>query len=121
MTSAEPANGPLARLADRLGGTLSVTQVFGTPIERGDTTVVPVAKVGLGLGGGVSKEPDKPGEGGGGGGAARPVGFIEIRDGSASYHPIRDSWRDVVVPVAVVAALAAPWVVRALVRRRAAS
>jgi uncharacterized spore protein YtfJ len=117
MTSAEPTNGPLGRLADRLGTALSVSQVFGTPIERDGDTVVPVARVGLGFGGGVSKDPDKPGEGGGGGGRAHPVGFIEIRDGSASYHPIRDPWRDVAVPVAVTVALAAPWIVRALVRR----
>ncbi|GAA3519783.1 GerW family sporulation protein [Actinocatenispora rupis] len=118
MTSVESGNGPLARLADRLGTTLSVSQVVGTPIERNGTTVVPVAKVGLGFGGGVSTAPDKPGEGGGGGGGARPVGFIEIRDGAATYHPVRDPWRDVVVPVAVVLALVAPWIVRALTRPR---
>lgn len=49
---------------------------------------------------------------------ARPLGFIEIRDGTAMHKPIRDPWVDVVVPLAaLLAGTAVPKVVRAVARR----
>lgn len=57
--------------------------------------------------------------GGGGGGGARPIGFIELRDGAATYHPIRDPWVDVVAPPATLLVTAAVSVLtRTLTRRR---
>ncbi len=119
--TAEAAANLLERLADRLGGKASVTAVYGEPVVCEGVTVIPVAKVGFGFGGGAGRatETSKTGEGGGGGGAeARPLGFIEIKDGTATFHPIRDPWVDVVVPLATLAAAVVPRLARALARRR---
>ncbi|WP_051712605.1 GerW family sporulation protein [Spirillospora albida] len=86
--------------------------VFGEPIVRGDVTIVPVARVAYGFGGGLGRSR-KAGEhgtggGGGGGGAAVPIGYIEIRDGGSEFKPIRPPLRDALLPIALtlVAALA---------------
>ncbi|MBT2525607.1 sporulation protein [Streptomyces sp. ISL-99] len=121
--SAEAATRMLERLADQLGGRASVTAVFGEPVTCEGVTVIPVARAGFGFGGGAGRENSaaKTGEGGGGGGGAevRPVGFIEIRIGTAVYRPIRDPWADIIVPlVALLAATTAPRLVRTIARRR---
>ncbi|MFC4463566.1 spore germination protein GerW family protein [Streptomyces xiangluensis] len=112
----------LESLADKLGGRASVTAVYGEPITAEGVTVIPVAEVGFGFGGGAGREvgATKTGEGGGGGGGAgaKPLGYIEIRDGTAIYKPIRDPWSDVVLPLAaLVSAGAIPKLLRALRRR----
>ncbi|WP_328439740.1 spore germination protein GerW family protein [Nocardia puris] len=111
----------LERLADKLGVRACTATVFGDPIAERGVTVVPVARAGFGFGGGLGREStaDRVGEGGGGGGGmdVRPLGFIEIRDGVARYRPIRDSWTDVVVPLAAIATgLTAPRLLRAGMR-----
>jgi uncharacterized spore protein YtfJ len=86
-----PVDRFLDRMAERIGGRASVKAVFGEPIERGDLTVVPVARVRWGFGGGsgFSEGEDKAsGSGGGGGVAADAVGYIEIRSGEATFRPI---------------------------------
>lgn len=104
-------------LAERLGAQLAATRVFGDPVEREGVTVVPVAAVRVGLGGGAGGEPGKDqevvgGGGGGGGGWATPVGYIEIRDGASRFVPVVHPAR---VPALVVAAILAgvaiarPW------------
>lgn len=113
----------LEGLAERLGGKASVTAVFGTPIVCDGVTVIPVARVGFGFGGGAGREigTSKRGEGGGGGGGAeaRPLGFIEVREGAAVFKPIRDPWVDVVVPLAaLVLGTAGPRIARAVVRHQ---
>ncbi|MFI2431309.1 spore germination protein GerW family protein [Streptomyces sp. NPDC018693] len=113
----------LERLADKLGGRASVTAVYGEPVVGDGVTVIPVAEVAFGFGGGAGLEVgrDKTGEGGGGGGgvAARPVGFIEIKDGTATYKPLRNPWVDIVLPLAaLLAGAAAPRLVRRLAKRR---
>lgn len=112
----------LERLAEKLGGRASVTAVFGEPITRDGVTIIPVAEVRFGFGGGAGREvgATKTGGGGGGGGGARakPLGYIEIRDGTTTYKPTRDPWVDVVVPVAALLVGAAlPKAVRAIARR----
>ncbi|MBQ1090454.1 sporulation protein [Streptomyces sp. B93] len=129
MTAAHASVTLLERLADKLGGRASVTAVYGEPVTAQGVTVIPVAEVGFGFGAGAGREvgkdrtgKDKSGEGGGGGGgaAARPVGFIEIKDGTATYKPLRDPWTDVLVPLAaLLAALTVPRLTRHLARRRA--
>jgi uncharacterized spore protein YtfJ len=53
--------------------------VYNDPISGEGRTIVPVAQVRCGFGGGSGKRAGRDGEGGGGGGfVARPVGFIEI-------------------------------------------
>jgi uncharacterized spore protein YtfJ len=81
----------LDRLAERIGGRASVKAVFGEPIERGELTVVPVARVRWGFGGGSGSstgEADASGSGGGGGVAADAIGYIEIRSGDATFRRI---------------------------------
>lgn len=104
-------------LAARVGAHADAHAVFGDPVERNGVTVIPVAKVRWGFGGGGgmgwestghnhgqdhqhheagqgSEHDHHPqgGEGGGGGGgvSASPIGFIEIRDGQASFHRVQD-------------------------------
>ncbi len=113
----------LERMLDKLGGSARAATVFGTPITAGAVTVIPVARAGFGFGGGLGRESsvDKTGGGGGGGGGmdVRALGFIEIRAGIARYRPIRDSWVDVVVPLAAIAAgVSAPRLIRAALRLR---
>ncbi|WP_137991880.1 spore germination protein GerW family protein [Streptomyces vilmorinianum] len=124
LTPAHASVTLLERLADKLGGRASVSAVYGEPITANGVTVIPVARIGFGFGGGAGREAatSKTGEGGGGGGGAgaQPLGFIEIRNGTATYKPIRDPWVDVVLPLTVLlAGIAAPRLARRLAKRRA--
>jgi uncharacterized spore protein YtfJ len=108
-----PIDGFVARMADRIGAHATVKAVFGDPIERDGLTVIPVAKVRWGFGGGAggpfvpgSGAPGADGadgaEGGvppagaavatgsGGGGAvtADPVGWLEIGPEGATFKSI---------------------------------
>ncbi|WP_406263754.1 spore germination protein GerW family protein [Streptomyces sp. NBC_00191] len=123
MTAAHASVTLLERLADKLGGRASVTAVYGEPVTSEGVTVIPVAAVGFGFGGGAGREVGtaKTGEGGGGGGGAgaRPLGFIQIKDGTATYKPIRDPWVDVIIPLtALLAGTALPRLARRLAKRR---
>ena len=87
------ADGFMDRLAERVGARASVTAVFGQAVERGDLTVIPVARVRWGFGGGTGSGGDGAGSsgegsGGGGGVAADPVGFVEIGPSGATFRPI---------------------------------
>jgi uncharacterized spore protein YtfJ len=119
---AGPAAEILERLAEKLGNRASVSAVFGEPVQCDGITIIPVAKFDFGFGAGVGRgKIAKTLEGGGGGGGAStaPVGYIEIRDGSAVFKPIRDPLVDVLVPLAaLIAGSAAPRIVRGLVRLR---
>jgi len=121
---ATPAERLLERLADRIGARASVGAVFGEPIERGDLTIVPVARVRWGFGGGAGNAepaPGRPGDGGvagggggGGGAAADPVGYLEIGPDGATFRPIAESYTS---PVFLfVAGVTAAIVLRALAR-----
>lgn len=123
LTTANASAALLERLAEKLGGRASVAAVFGEPVFREGITVVPVARVGFGFGGGAGREKakDKDGEGGGGGGGAgaKPLGFIEIKDGTATYKPIRDPWVDVALPLAtLLVGVAGSRVMRAVAKAR---
>ncbi|MFC7078894.1 GerW family sporulation protein [Halorussus caseinilyticus] len=74
-------------IVERLQRSANVRSVYGDPIERGDKTVVPVARVAFGFGGGFGQSHDvaqtggdSEGGGGGGGSVATPVGALEITD-----------------------------------------
>jgi uncharacterized spore protein YtfJ len=113
----------LEGLAERFGGRACVSAVFGEPVTREGVTVIPVARAAFGFGGGTARgvRRNSSGEGGGGGGGAetRPLGFIELRDGRATYHRIRDPWTDVVAPLAtLLLGTTAPLLARALTARR---
>jgi uncharacterized spore protein YtfJ len=120
---AGPAAEVLERLAEKLGSKASVSAVFGDALTREGITIIPVAKVSFGFGGGVGRGHRQgdiaQGGGGGGGASAAPAGYIEITDGHAVFKPIRDPLVDIVLPlVTLVVGLAAPRMVRRVLRRR---
>ena len=82
----------LERIGQTVGQRAQVSAVFGEPVEREGLTVIPVAKArfGFGGGGGSGGPPGKEGSGGGGGGGAAvtPIGFIEVRAGTAAFRRI---------------------------------
>jgi uncharacterized spore protein YtfJ len=65
--------------------------VFGDPVEAQGVTVIPVASV-LGGGGGGEMTSENPGPqtGAGFGFVARPLGAFEIRDGKTRWRPVID-------------------------------
>ena len=70
--------------------------VFGTPISQDGITVVPVARISGGGGGGRDKGAggrESDGAGGGFGLSARPVGVYVIRDGKVTWSPAVDVTR----------------------------
>ncbi|WP_433633275.1 GerW family sporulation protein [Halomicrococcus sp. NG-SE-24] len=67
-------------LVERLRQSATVETVYGEQIEREGKTVVPVATVGYGFGGGWETEEDETGGGLGGGVRATPVGALEVTD-----------------------------------------
>lgn len=74
----------VAAVADRLGR----DQVFGPPVQNGDTTLVPVARVRAGGGVGAVR-PGTPSTGAGV--VARPLGAFSIGpDGKVAWHPAVD-------------------------------
>ena len=103
-------DGFVERIAERVGAKASVRAVFGDPIERGDITVIPVARVRWGFGGGAGRGPfavgpgvdpqgsgpggptdeglSGAGTGGGGGAIADPIGYLEIGPDGASFIPL---------------------------------
>ncbi|HTS79923.1 MAG TPA: spore germination protein GerW family protein [Myxococcaceae bacterium] len=86
------SGGMLQRLAETVGSSIHVQAVYGQPVERDGVTVIPVARMvyGFGGGGGKAASGDELGEGGGGGAQVRPVGFISVRGGSAEFRSIPD-------------------------------
>jgi uncharacterized spore protein YtfJ len=101
-----PVDRILDLLGRRVGERVGTEAVFGTPITRDGLTVVPVARVRWGFGGGGGWTEDggpsarggpgdanpRPatgsGSGGGGGLAADPVGYLEIDAQGAEFRPI---------------------------------
>jgi hypothetical protein len=108
----------LERLADKLGARAPGTLVFGEPVVRQNVTVIPVARIGFGFGGQADQEAGEEVPVGVGG-EARPLGFIEIKEGRATYKPIRDPWVNVLAPLAggLLAGVAGASVLRRLARR----
>lgn len=86
----------LRQVAETLEKEGNARTVFGEPVKLDTKTIIPVALVQFGGGGGgVSprgKEGDAPaqgfGAGGGGGFAVQPVGFIHEEDGAVVFTPI---------------------------------
>ena len=80
----------LEKIAQQVQVNANAKQVYGEPVERDGTTIIPVAKVQWGFGGGaMGRGPSERG-GGGGGARAYPTGFIELRNGKAEFRAIDD-------------------------------
>jgi len=69
---------------------MTVSRVFGEPIERGGVTIIPVAQVQGGGGGGGDRDQNA---GGGFGLRARPVGAFVIRGDKVEWKPSVDLGR----------------------------
>lgn len=92
---------------------ITVGRVYGEPIERDGTTIIPAAKIRGGGGGGG----DAQNAGGGGFGiTARPVGAYVIREGQVRWEPALDVNR--IVIGAQVVAIFAFLAMRSILRRR---
>ena len=89
------------RIERRLSEHVVVEKVFGDPIERHGQTIVPVAAIRMGGGGGSGVGGDDvsggSGEGGGFGGIARPVGVFVLSEDGVSWRPAFDWTRAFVV------------------------
>jgi uncharacterized spore protein YtfJ len=79
----------IGTIAEKLGAVARGSTIFSEPVEREGITVIPVSRARWGFGGGVGHRKDEDGAGGGGGVQVTPVGFIEIKNGHAEFHPIR--------------------------------
>ncbi len=77
--------------AEHLEVSAHVKTVFGEPIKTENKTIVPVAKIAYGFGGGPAKGDPETGPvetaGGGGGVAATPLGVIEVTDEKTHFIP----------------------------------
>jgi uncharacterized spore protein YtfJ len=120
--SNEPVDKLLARLAEQIGAQATVKAVFGEAIQRGDVTVIPVARVRWAFGGGGGTVPatlDGPpaagsGSGAGGGATADPMGYMEIRSDGATFVPLGSPYMNPALVFATGLALA--FVLRAVAR-----
>ena len=101
----------IENIATRLGQNATVKNVYGDPIMANGKTIIPVAQISLGFGGGFGKnkkkkqalqnvsqeamENEKPdgGEGAGGGGGMRaiPKGVYEISDLQTKFIPVSNT------------------------------
>ncbi len=90
VVSSENNNSVVERLAERLGSADART-IYGASVERDGTTIIPVARIRYGFGGGSGAKASGGlrGDGAGGGANIAPVGYIEIRSGAARFRRIR--------------------------------
>jgi uncharacterized spore protein YtfJ len=121
MSEKQPDNqSEIERIGQMVGqarDAMTVKRVYGDPIERDGTTVIPAASVagGGGGGGGVDAE-GQTGGGTGFGLRARPVGAFVIRDGDVRWEPVEDPLGKLIV--AAVAVTTSLFIVRSMVRKR---
>jgi uncharacterized spore protein YtfJ len=78
--------GPIESIIRQIG----IDKVFGTPITKGETTVMPVAELRTGFGFGSGHDAAEEGGGGGAGLRMIPRGYIEVRPDGVEYRPIYD-------------------------------
>jgi uncharacterized spore protein YtfJ len=101
---------------------LTVTRLYGEPVERDGVTVIPVAVVRGGGGGGHGEGPGPEGvgtgsgTGGGFGLAAKPAGMFVIDGNSVSWRPAIDVNR--IVLGGQVVMIVALLVLRSVLRHR---
>jgi uncharacterized spore protein YtfJ len=86
-----PDESLVERIAHLINVHADAKQVFADPVERDGTTIIPVAKIQWGFGGGGLGHGALERGGGGGGVRAMPAGFIVIRDGEAEFRRYRDT------------------------------
>ena len=71
--------------------------VYGDPISAHGKTIIPVARIAYGFGGGSGKKQGeanpRTGEGGGGGAYARPIGVVEITETGTRFIVWNEGWK----------------------------
>ena len=107
---------PVERLAQMVSSKANAAIVYGERVERDGVTVIPVAKVRYGFGGGFAHKAHGTDGGGGGGVQATPIGYIELKNGAAEFRPIRDP--SAVARVVVFGGLFGLMLIRSVLRRR---
>jgi uncharacterized spore protein YtfJ len=112
----------VGKIADVVSKRAGIHLVYADPIVRDDVTVVPIARIRFGFGGGAGPASSgqtegrrlQNGGGGGGGVVAAPAGFLVVRGSEVSYRPIRDPVRTALAVAA--GALGVSFALRALRR-----
>jgi uncharacterized spore protein YtfJ len=100
MTAADRLVESIDGNIDRMLEVAAVEAVYGSPIQQGDTVIIPAAEVsaymgfGMGIGSGGDDESNQGGEGGGGGGGgfslSRPVAVIVSGPEGVRVEPVVD-------------------------------
>lgn len=104
----------LESMAEQLSVSADVKRVYGEPVVVGDTTIIPVARVSYGFGGGFGHSEDhEEGSGGGGGVKSEPVGVVEIRPDSTRFIHFGESRR---LALAIAAGAVAGWMLGSRMR-----
>ncbi len=94
----------LKKMVENLKENISIKNIFGAPIETKGKTIIPVAQLSFGMGGGsgtgkrddeeessdITVENVSRGGGGGGGGSAKPKGVYEITEEETRFIPVQD-------------------------------
>ena len=105
-------------ILEKAQDTVTVTRVYGTPIEKDGLTIIPAAAVSGGGGGGGG--PENTGAGVGYGMKARPVGAFVIKDGEVRWEPAIDATRlalrGMLIPI--IGMVVARSIVKTLAKRR---
>jgi uncharacterized spore protein YtfJ len=128
MITDEKARAPLTDSTEQvLGRVVTAARadtIFGQPVERGDTTVIPCSEVAIGLGmgsgsGPVDEKGNQTGGGSGGGAGARgrPVAAIVITKEGVRVEPIFDLTR-IVLASLTTGAFMLFWVGRLFLMKR---
>ena len=104
-------------ILEKAQDTVTVTRVYGIPIEKDGLTIIPAASFSGGGGGGGG--PADSGGGVGYGVRARPVGAFVIKDGQVRWEPAIDATRlglrGMLIPI--VALLVARSIAKTLAKR----
>ena len=108
------------QLAEKITN-IGVRNSYGTPIEVDGATIIPVALVSFGFGGGEgdttnAENAGDSGSGGGGGGMSVPVGAYVTRNGATRFEPNPIALLAVCVPLVTATGFAAARMVKALKR-----
>ena len=110
-------------IRETVASNTNVSAVFGEPITAQGKTVIPVARIGYGFGGGSGSKPGRDplaqgesGGGGGGGGKVIPIGVVEVTAEGTRYIPFVSPGKvAVMVTVGIVLGM---WMGRRRSRRR---
>ena len=86
--------GPFEQALRSIVGHAGANTVFGAPVTAQGKTIVPVAAIRYGFGGGSGRRANSGQHGGGGGGGviSRPIGVVEITPTQTRFVAIHSEW-----------------------------